>query len=447
MLNESTSQITKWEKSKMIWTIKRKRYFAKLSFNYIITGFFFHLLGQVMVAITGNQVLQAFVCLIGWYFICKGIIKIKRFGFKLPFTGFYQCLFIAYLLICIVMIIRGYLIDYNYQWISWQGMINFHLFSPVYILPYLMPLIVFIPIECYDFRSFIKYSVIISYISIIIIVVFFQEINRSSALQAIGLGGEYGFGSRFAQIYIPFAFAVLCRKYISNKIWMINSIGLLLALLIFAIAARRGSVATTACLFLFNLYFYIKSMRKRERWIATILSIAIIFGLSLYFVSSDNFNFIKKRGMEDTRSGVDKALLNQMSDSELIFGKGLNGRYYYPLYANDYLKGWRYGSETGFYNIVLKGGYLMAIIYIILLAYPAILGIFKSKNMLCKALGFYLILSLIKLYPFGWLMFNMEFVVIWMGVALCYHKTVRKLSDHQIYLLFFRDKICTKKLI
>lgn len=58
--------------------------------------------------------------------------------------------------------------------------------------------------------------------------------------------------------------------------------------------------------------------------------------------------------MEDTRSGVDEALLNQMSDTELFFGKGLNGRYFYPLSNEDHLNGWRYGSETGFYNIVLK---------------------------------------------------------------------------------------------
>lgn len=62
--------------------------------------------------------------------------------------------------------------------------------------------------------------------------------------------------------------------------------------------------------------------------------------------------------MEDTRSGVDKALLQQMSDIELIFGKGLNGRYYYPLSNDDYLGGWRYASETGFYTLILKGDIL-----------------------------------------------------------------------------------------
>ena len=404
-------------------------------FGKITTGFFFHLLGQAVVAVTGNQILQALVCTIGWYFIIKGFIRIK--GLHIPFNVFHKTLFITYLLLCIVMIVRGYLIDYNYQWISFQGFINFHFFSPAYILPYIMPLIALIPLRYYDFRPFIKCSIITAYISIIIFVVFFRQISSNAALQAVGLGGEYGFGSSFAQIYTPVAFAVLCRKYISNKVWLINSIGLFTTLIVFAISARRGATATTVCLFLFNLYFYIKSKKRNTKIIATTVSICIVLGLVSFFISSDKFRFIKERGLEDTRSGVDEALLNQMSDTELFFGKGLNGRYFYPLSNEDHLNGWRYGSETGFYNIVLKGGYVMAFVYILLLAYPALLGIFRSRNTLCKALGFYIVLSLIELYPFGWLMFNLKFLIIWMGVALCYNPAIRRMSENDIFRLFF----------
>lgn len=404
-------------------------------FGKITTGFFFHLLGQAIVSVTGNQIFQALICTIGWYFIIKGSSKIKRFC--IPFHGLYKLFFILYIILCIIMIVRGYMIDYNYQWISLQGLINFHFFSPYYILPYLMPLIVFIPLQSYDFRPFIKCSVAIAYISILIFVIFFKQITNNAAMQALGIGGEYGFGTTFAQIYIPVAFAVLCRKYIQNKVWLINSIGLLFALIIFAISARRGSTVITACLFLFNLYFYIKSRKGSIKIFSIFISIIILLILALFFTKSNKLSFLRERGLEDTRSGVDIALLSQMSDTELIFGKGLNGRYYYPLSNDDYLNGWRYGSETGFYNLVLKGGYVLAYLYIILLAYPALLGIFKSKNELCKALGFYIILSLIELYPFGWLAFNMKFLIIWMGVSLCYNKSIRKLSDSEIYSFFF----------
>lgn len=339
------------------------------------------------------------------------------------------------------MIIRGYLIDYNYQWISLQGLINYHLFFPYYILPYFVPLIIFVPYKYYDFRLFIKYSIIISITCIITFIIYYQDIIRSSTLQALGLGGEYGFGATFAEMYIPVAFAVLCKKYIYTKYWLINSIGLLTSLITFAIAARRGSSAIVTCLFIFNLYFWIKSMKFKNKIRVIAISTIIIVGLLYIFLTSDSFTYIHQRGLEDTRSEVDKALLSQMNETELFFGKGLNGRYYFPLMEDDFLNGWRYGSETGFYNIVLKGGYLMAFTYILLLIYPALVGIFKSKNILCKALGFYIILSLIELYPFGWLAFNIKYLIIWIGVVLCYNKKIRALNDKQIYIHFFRQRI------
>ena len=255
------------------------------------------------------------------------------------------------------------------------------------------------------------------------------------------LMGHEGFnavGASLAHIYIPVGFAVLCQKYVSSKVWMINSVGLLLTLLIYAVAARRGATATTACLFLFNLYFYIKSRSQTEKLMALLLSIVMVVIAFYLFMDSDMFAYIRHRGMEDSRSAVDEALLSQMSDWELIFGKGLNGRYHFSIRQDDYLGGWRYGSETGFFNIVLKGGYLMALLYVVLLAYPALKGIFKSKNILCKALGFYIIMSLVELYPFGWLSFNLKFLIIWMGVSICQNQFVLNMSDRQIYEYYFK---------
>ena len=411
---------------------------SNTSFGKITTGFFFHLLGSAVVATTGNQIFQAIICTIGWYYIIKGFSQIKNL--HVPFQGGYRVLFILYLLLCAIMILRGYLIDYNYQWISFRGLINFHFYSPTYILPYLMPLLAFIPLKYYDFRPFIKVSVIVACLSIILMAIFLPNISKTALSIAMGDGGDYGYGSSIADVYIPVAFAVLCRRYIPNRIWLVNSIALFLCLITFAIAARRGGTVITACLFLFNIYYYIKSKNKNIRIVVILMSIIFILGLVYYSLSSDYFAFIRERGMEDTRSGVDRALLDQMSDAEMIFGKGLNGRYYYPLSEDDYLNGWRYGSETGFMNIVLKGGFLMAIVYVLLLLLPALKGIFQSRNTLCKALGCYIILSLVELYPFGWLMFNMKFMIIWMGVALCYSPIVRRLSDKDIYNLFFSPK-------
>lgn len=130
-------------------------------------------------------------------------------------------------------------------------------------------------------------------------------------------------------------------------------------------------------------------------------------------------------------------MLRQMSDMEMIFGKGLNGRYYCPLSEDDYLNGWRYGIETGFYNLVLKGGYLLAFTYILLLLIPAIKGIFKSKNWFTRIGGFYILFSLLSLIPFGILSFDVQFLYIWMMVSVCMNQQIRRMSDSEIKQQFF----------
>lgn len=411
----------------------------KNPFNNIILGFVLHALGQTTNMLFSNQLFIAVFGIFGWYFIIIGYYRIAKSKLSFSFVGIYKLLFIFYLIQCIIMIIRGYTISYPYQWISTQGAINFHLFSPFYILPYLLPALVFIPIKYYDFKFISKASIFFSIVLLFVFIIYFNKISLASTLSQKGFtDGNYGFGGNFIDIYVPFSFIVLCKKYVSLKTWIINCIGLFIAILITLISARRGGSAILALLFLFNIILFIKSQRGSKKIISIILCVFFILVSIDLFFTSDKFSYIRDRGMEDNRTGVDKELISQMDEKELIFGKGLNGRYYYPLFEDDYLNGWRYGSETGFYNIVLKGGYVMVYTYIILLLWPALLGIFNSRNLLSKAFGFYIILSLIELYPFGWLTFNIKFVIIWIGVRLCMSKTFRQLNNYQIKNYLFR---------
>ena len=358
-------------------------------FNTIVSGFVINIMADAVMAVTGNELLMAAVRLFAWYFIIKGVWAIKRGGLRCPFHGAYRGLFFMYLFVTGVMIVRGYMIDYNYQWVSFQGMINFHLFSPYYILPYLMPLVVFIPYRYFKLDAFTAYSVFVALLGIAICIIFYRSVVSSSMGLVTGNGGEYMFGADFAYIYTPMAFAVLCKKYIPRKVWIINCVALAFSLLLLLVAARRGGAAVLVCLYLFNIYFYIKTLNGVRKFIGVVVVCLGVVAALIYFNNSSTFDFIKMRGLEDTRSGVDEALLAQMSDIEKVFGKGLNGRYYYPIRQDDYLNGWRYGSETGFYNLVLKGGYLLAFLHIIILLYPALLGIFKSNNIFSKGGGIF----------------------------------------------------------
>ena len=163
-----------------------------------------------------------------------------------------------------------------------------------------------------------------------------------------------------------------------------------------------------------------------------------MLGVTGYFLlNSFASSYLLERGMNDNRSGVEEGMLSQMTPLEQFFGMGLNGRYYYPLLEDDELMGWRYGIETGFLNIVLKGGYLMAFTHILLLVIPAFKGLFKSNNLFCKAGGFFIFYNLISLWPFGHLMFNLNFLFMWMMVVCCMNRKIRRMSDDEIKSTFF----------
>lgn len=300
-----------------------------------------------------------------------------------------------------------------------------------------MPLVCLIPWQYYQFNKIVKLATLISIISVLSFILYFPVIVSSSTKIMAGLEVdrlETGVDFRF---YIPFAFVCLLYPYIPKKIWLLNMAGLVSMILINLIAARRGSSLITVLLFTGALYLWTKVKEVKIGITAKIVFILII-GISLYFIlNSSLFDYLFQRGMEDSRSGVDEALLRQMTPLELFWGKGLNGRYYFPILVDDYFNGWRYGSETGFYNIVLKGGYLMAFTYILILAIPAFKGMFKSNNYLCKAGGFYILLSLLDLYPFGWLEFSIKFFIIWMFVPLCLSPVVREMDDDEIRFQFF----------
>lgn len=405
-------------------------------FNMVMWGMVLHAIGQTGRVLSSSDIFVILFGTLGWIYILRGLINIKKY--KLPFSYSYGGLFIIYQLVVLIMIIRGYMIDYRYQWKSTAGMINFHVFQPTYLLCYLVPFIVLIPRRYYSFSLIAKCATYFAFASIGIAVIFFPLIVRFSSAAATGSWHEEGINSSSFAIYASFSFMALCYKYMDFKNWRWNAIAVFVTLIIVLLGGRRGNSALFALMLYFVGYFYVKSKSQKVQRTYYIIGILILAGLIAFFLNSSMFDYIKHRGLEDNRSGVDLALMSQMNEWEFWFGKGLNGRYYYPLLENDYLKGWRYASETGFFTYILKGGVLMIGLYIMLLLIPAIKGIFNSRNLLCKMGGIYILISLLELYPFGIFTFNVKFCVIWMMVSLCMSKRYRKLTDQEIKYLLFR---------
>ena len=154
---------------------------------------------------------------------------------------------------------------------------------------------------------------------------------------------------------------------------------------------------------------------------------------SLFFalftnLSDSFFSVLMERGADDSRTGVEDSFYADMkSNSDWIFGRGWFGQYFESL-TNLY----RTGIETGFLTMILRGGLLYLLPYLLLLSISFVKGVFFSHNLLCKSLGLICLMQIISLYPFGWPAFNFFHFTVWMGVWLCNTKRFRMYNDKAI---------------
>lgn len=408
-------------------------------FSSIVSGFAILSICPAIETLIPSIYLYALLSSIGLYYILRGFY-VMRHSLKLPFGLGYKLLLLLYAIFVAIMWVRGYMIDYQYPWMSTMGAINNHFFNRTYLICWFLPLITFIPRDKINFNIAVKWSEIFAWLSIICFVIFFRKMMTSSLALATGANLETeGISYQtLGLLYTSTAFISLCSSYIPRKTWLINFSALTVSLIVLLMAGRRGASATSGAMMILSLYFWIKSKKRMVRIVLKPLMLLSCVIIVLVGMNMSAFRFIQKRGMEDTREAVDKSLLAQMNDWQMIFGKGLNGRYYHNLHLpNDEFRGWRYMTETGFYLLVLKGGYFFAFLYISLLIIPVIKGLFCSRNLLSKAFASYILLSLLELYPWGHPTFNFKFLMIWIGVSLCMSKKFRNIDNKQIKATYF----------
>jgi len=158
---------------------------------------------------------------------------------------------------------------------------------------------------------------------------------------------------------------------------------------------------------------------------------AVIYGSSYIF---------NKTMLQDTRTFLAVELFLDTSPEERIIGRGVLGTYYSP-----YFKHWnktneggddptRSVNEIGYLHMLLKGGYIMIGLYLLILLPAAFLGIFRSRNIIARMSGYfillYLFLWLISYYP----VYSAEYILLWMAAGTCISPQVRKIPNSEILI-------------
>lgn len=152
----------------------------------------------------------------------------------------------------------------------------------------------------------------------------------------------------------------------------------------------RRNVSLSLALYAFIAYMFsiLHNIKRHPAKYIFICVFTIILFLFLQLnadkLASNTFRNIAHRGMEDSRSQVEMLFFLDFSHSpatDWIYGRGMDGGYAQAV-TNEETGETTYSRkiiETGYLNMMLKGGILYDLI-VILLIFKSLKGVFKKDN-------------------------------------------------------------------
>ncbi|MGG9964368.1 hypothetical protein [Ferruginibacter sp. SUN106] len=410
------------------------------SVNLFFAAFIINCLSY-LTAVTNNPVLSPAACqgfqAIALAMIIFAWINLVKFKFD---NKYLEVVFIIFIIYSVTIVIR----DPNYTYDIAKKV----MFDPgMGMMGYLTPLVMLFPRSIAVYKKAFKVVAIFGILFFVYIIVYFNIVHDSNWKSLIALSYIENF---FGVLAFPSGFILLTFLYHPKKIKRLAFAVMFIGLYFLIFRARRG--AMFLCLTSLAGAGMIYLVHTKRTVLVITLSVIFIFVGSV-FVSNvklpSMFDFLMSRGDEDTRSIMEKYMKEDLTQNEWLFGKGINGKYYCPviLDPND-LSMKRDIIETGYLQIILKGG-LVHIILFCLIFLPAIfLGFFRSSNILSKAGALYILLAMVYTYPTIVTGFGLFYIWVWLSVGICYSKKIRNMSDEDItkYLSDVKPPSGKKKL-
>jgi hypothetical protein len=169
-------------------------------------------------------------------------------------------------------------------------------------------------------------------------------------------------------------------------------------------------------------------------------SFVIILLLIISFSYKITNLYIFERGfdedaIEESRGSVFDDFYSDFTSSfDWTFGRGINGDY--VRRDTVYMSGKADYIESGFLQIILKGGLIYLIPMLFLLLSSFYRGFFQSKNDLTKGLGIFCLLQVISMLWFGVPDFSSKYILIWIAVSTCNNSEMRRFTNLQVSNIF-----------
>lgn len=345
----------------------------------------------------------------------------KNFVFE---SKYYKYAFWTFFLYGLVTVIRG--------WTFAPADLTSYLRVSYIFWPFLMPLYTFIDKKMLT-MSFIMeclYYIGLGYLAVAIVVphLLLYRPTAEPIAFALALGCE---------------FVLLNAMYMSNKKTNVSFLVVLLSVLSLVYLARRSAALLFAGIIGFSYLFALFSNRKP--FIYKMFPFLIVAGVIVFF-SVDKFSKsltsnLNQRMNEDTRTDVINNFMIDMRN-DMTFGKGMNGRYYCPVggggvhddgmewEAVDY----RDTIENGYLQLVLSGGIVHLVLFLLICIPAMFSGIFRSSNYFARSCGVIILLWLIYMFAFGQPNISVGYMLVWISIGVCYTPGLRNKTDLEIML-------------
>ena len=336
-----------------------------------------------------------------------------------------RVLFTLYLIWIAFIVFRGFPSNYD--------QIKFMIFDAWFggIL-YLSPLFLLLPHKLFYIKKLFQ-AIIVLAVGFLFYNIFFLKDLLSQGENLSGLIIVEYFSKTLA---VPAFFLLMSYRYHSDRTKLFLILILLVTVFFALVRARRGILFMCGLAALFAYLLYLS--QTRNKYFIVILTIIgggtlLILGLE-FFTSNqiDIFDYITDRGLEDTRSTVELCFYQDLNFKDWIMGKGMVGEYFCPGIDPDDMTGYRRTIETDYLQMVLKGG-LVSVIIFLLITIPAMLkGFFFSKNLLSKAAACWIIWVLFNMYPATVNTFTLQYILLWIAVAICYSPSIRNMAEEDL---------------
>lgn len=340
-------------------------------------------------------------------------------------SGYEKSLFILLFVISIGIIFRG-------QWpTSPNGFFLHILTTTTYLLPFI---ILKLPNEKY-FKELLNLFFKISLWVIPLWIMNYSDLIQVGTYKAEGIGS-----------YLPFisAFLLGLSAYFTKRQRNINIVIWATFFMLMMMNARRN-VSFSLLLYAVIAYVLISlsSLKKNTAKTIIIYLFSILTGLILLLnfdsLTSGVFNNMANRAHEDTRSGVEELFFMDFSNapvSDWVFGRGMDGSYYQSMRNEETgeIIDYRNGIETGYLNMMLKGGIIYDVV-IILIMILAIKRGFKKRDIVCRYISIILFTYFIDLYTTNPVCtFSVRSILFWFIVSILLNKSKDKKRIRYSYI-------------